>query len=356
MGLTFSSLIMLPPDIPEKKTVLDTLKRPLHDVRISVIDRCNFRCPYCMPENKYEENYSFLKEKEWLTFEEIVRLTNIFVRLGVSKVRLTGGEPLLRPKLCDLIKRLSEIPGIDDLALTTNGSLLAEYAAQLKASGLKRLTVSLDSLNPETFKKMSGNRGSVEKILKGLHAAEKAGFDSIKINTVIQQGVNDDSILDLVRFFRDTPHVLRFIEYMDVGNCNHWKGEDVVPSLKILNLIVEHFPIEPLEPLYFGEVASRYRIVGGRGEIGFISSVSHPFCQTCTRLRLSAEGQIYTCLFASQGSDLKKSLRDGTADENLQEIILKIWQKRKDRYSELRSEFLSHHRTFPKVEMFQVGG
>ncbi len=334
----------------------DKLNRPLHDLRISVIDRCNFRCPYCMPEEKYSKHYTFLKEKEWLSFDEIIHLVQLFAKVGVRKIRLTGGEPLLRPNLDDLISDLVKIPGIEDIALTTNGALLSAYAQALKEAGLKRLAVSLDSLNPEIFKFLSGQKGNVNTVLDGIKAAEKAGFESIKINVVVQKGINDQSIIDLVKYFRGTPHILRFIEYMDVGNCNSWKLESVVPSKDILRMINEQFPLIAVKANYYGEVAKRYRFLDGKGEIGFISSVTQSFCGDCTRARISTDGKIYTCLFGREGQDLKTPLREGVGDQTLFEIIKRVWQKREDRYSELRSQIHSTDSTPAKVEMFQIGG
>ncbi len=336
----------------------DQLIRPIQDLRISVIDRCNFRCPYCMPRDVYHQHYTFLKEKEWLTFDEITRLVKIFLQLGVTKVRLTGGEPLLRPHLTELIRRLAPLPGIEDLALTTNGSLLSQCAGELKKAGLKRLTVSLDSLNADEFRYLSGFKGALPQVLEGIKTAETCGFSPLKINVVIQKGVNDEGILNLARYFKGTPHILRFIEYMDVGNCNHWDYNEVMPSREIVKLIHAHFPIEPLKANYLGEVASRYRYVDGSGEVGFISSISQPFCGSCTRARLSTDGKLFTCLFASEGHDLKTPLRQGAADSDILKLIEKIWQRRDDRYSELRlseSLALSHSRA-RKVEMFQIGG
>ena len=335
----------------------DKLNRPIHDLRISVIDRCNFRCTYCMPEKEYSEHYQFLKKKEWLSFEEIFRLTQLFVSVGVTKVRLTGGEPLLRPGLSDLIRRLNQIPRIEDLALTTNGSLLIQQAQALKEAGLKRLTVSLDTLDEEIFYAMSGNLGSVEDVLEGIKGAERAGFKEIKINVVIQKGINEHTILDLVKYFKGTDHIIRFIEYMDVGNCNHWKSEFVVPSAEIVRRINEVFPLKLVKANYPGEVASRYQYQDGQGEIGFISSVTQPFCGSCSRLRLSTDGKIYTCLFAGQGTDLRTRLKEGASDEELLSIINSVWKKREDRYSETRFN-LSTSKSNPirKVEMFQIGG
>ncbi|MCB9771933.1 MAG: GTP 3',8-cyclase MoaA [Candidatus Omnitrophica bacterium] len=334
----------------------DSFDRPMQDLRISVIDRCNFRCTYCMPEEDYGKHYSFLQKKEWLTFGEIVRLTKLFVQLGVRKVRLTGGEPLLRPELNQLLTQLAQIT-IDDLALTTNGSLLSGQAKELfEAANHLRLTVSLDTLNEEIFHKMSGRRGSVAKVLEGIQKAKDTGFKNIKINAVIQKGVNTTSILDLVEYSRQTGHILRFIEYMDVGNCNHWESTAVVKSKDLLAQIASRYPLIPAVPNYFGEVAQRYRFLDGKGEIGFISSVSQPFCGSCTRLRLSTDGKLYTCLFACDGTDLRTPLREGATDAQLITIISKVWQKRADKYSENRYLFQSLKTHPPKIEMYQIGG
>lgn len=339
--------------------ITDTLHRPMRDLRISVIDRCNFRCPYCMPEHEFHKNYAFLKNDAWLSFGEIVRLAKIFVHFGVNKIRITGGEPLLRPNIDELIRDLSEIKASHanvDLALTTNGSLLFPYAKILHAAGLHRLTVSLDTLDEKIFKTLSGNRGDVKEILEGINAAQDAGFTSIKINAVIQRGVNDHTVLDLVEHFRSTLHVLRFIEYMDVGTCNHWDLKKVVPSKELLKIIAEKYPLEPLDANYDGEVAQRYRFKDGGGEIGFISAVSQPFCGSCTRARLSTDGKLFTCLFADSGTDLRSLIRSGASDEEIRNVIAKTWQLREDRYSELRAnpDFVKSHQH--KIEMFQIGG
>src|SRR3990167_6956876 len=278
----------------------DTLNRPLCDLRISVIDRCNFRCTYCMPDKEDSRHYSFLKSNDWLTFEEIVRLTKVFVGLGVTKIRLTGGEPLLRPNLVELVGRLRTIAGIKDLALTTNGSLLSQYARNLKDAGLDRITVSVDTLDARLFHQMNGNKGDLKKVLDGIKVCEELAFASIKINVVLQKGVNDRNILDLVGHFKGRKPVLRFIEYMDVGNCNHWDLRYVVPTREIVDLINTRFLLRPLAAKEFGEVAARYEFADGSGEIGFISSVTQPFCATCTRGRISAQGKMYTCLFRSE--------------------------------------------------------
>lgn len=334
----------------------DQFNRRLHDLRISVLDRCNFRCPYCMPADQFHHAYEFFKTSEWLSFEEIERLAKIFVSLGVKKLRLTGGEPLLRPHIDQLIQRLSVLQGIDDLALTTNGVLLSLWAPQLKTAGLKRLTVSLDTLDKEVFRYMSGDRGNVEDVLEGIQAAQAAGFKSIKINAVIQRGINDHTILDLVKHFRGSGHTLRFIEYMDVGNQNRWDYKYVVPSEEIARMINTHFSLERIGGTQDGETSERYRYKDGSGEIGFISSVTHAFCATCNRLRLSADGKMYTCLFATHSTDLRQSLRAGVSDKHLSDLISITWASRQDRYSELRSQIRQQKDQKPKVEMFQIGG
>jgi cyclic pyranopterin phosphate synthase len=334
----------------------DSFNRPLRDLRISVIDRCNFRCTYCMPSEKYDHNYTFLHKSDWLTFDEIARLTRLFVQLGVKKVRLTGGEPLLRPDLHLLVRDLNVIGGIEDLALTTNGSLLSKEADKLYQAGLKRLTVSLDTLDEKISRQMNGERGSVAQILDGIKAAEAAGFEAIKINTVVQRGVNEHTVLDLVRHFRGTPHVIRFIEYMDVGNQNHWNHAQVVPSLELVTKINQEIPLTPIGANYDSEVATRYAFKDGKGEIGFISSVSEPFCGSCSRARLSADGKFYTCLFATGGTDLRKCLRSGMKDEEILNLLTETWNARRDRYSEERADLSAHSKVLNKVEMFQIGG
>ncbi len=336
--------------------IRDSFARPMQDLRISVIDRCNFRCTYCMPQENYGEHYSFLQKNEWLTFGEIVRLTKLFVQLGVIKVRLTGGEPLLRPDLNHLIQQLGQLTGIEDLALTTNGAFLAGQANELYLAGLSRLTVSLDTLDERIFQHMNGGRGTVQQVLNGIDKATHAGFQNIKINAVIQQGVNDATLMDLVTYTREAGHILRFIEYMDVGNCNHWESTVVVPSKKILSLIARHYPLSAVKPNYYGEVAERYHFKDGQGEIGFISSVSQPFCGTCTRLRLSTDGKLYTCLFATSGTDLRTPLRNGATDAELIDIIAKVWHTRDDKYSENRYLFQALTPKPTKIEMYQIGG
>lgn len=330
---------------------LDRRGRPLRDLRLSVIEACNFRCGYCMPADQVPDDYG-LDSAARMSFDEIETLVRGFVRLGVNKLRLTGGEPLLRKRLPDLIARLSSIEGLEDLALTTNGSLLAAQAQALHRAGLRRLTVSLDALDPDLFRSMSGGRGEVAAVLAGIEAAAKAGFASLKINCVIQQGVNEDQVLPLVEHFRGSGHVLRFIEYMDVGTCNGWQRAQVVPSALLRDRISAVWPLQPLDANYRGEVATRYRFEDGRGEIGFVSSVSETFCGDCHRARVSADGRLYTCLFASEGTDLRATLADG--EDALVETMGQLWSRREDRYSELRGERESARGKH--VEMFLIGG
>lgn len=331
----------------------DTLNRPLRDLRISVTDRCNFRCTYCMPKEVFGPGYPFLEKSEMLTFPEIERLARAFVALGVEKIRLTGGEPLLRPNLEELTTSLASISGVQDLTLTTNGSLLAERAPTLRAAGLQRVSVSLDSLDDETFFAMNDVDFPVARVLKSIQAAADEGLTPVKVNMVVQRGVNEDSVLPMARHFHGSGHVLRFIEYMDVGTSNGWRMSDVVPSAELREWINAEMPIEPLEPNYVGEVANRYRYLDGGGEIGFISSVTQPFCGDCSRARLSADGKLFTCLFAKQGHDLRSLVRDGISDDGLMEVIAGIWSRRDDRYSELRT---AASVPTQKVEMHFVGG
>jgi cyclic pyranopterin phosphate synthase len=342
--------------LEELRRPRDTLNRPVRDLRISVMDRCNFRCPYCMPRETYHESYRFLASPERLSFEEIVRVTRLFVQLGVRKLRLTGGEPLLRANLPDLIGDLTAIPDVEDVALTTNGVLLSQHAAELKAAGLNRVTVSLDSLDPAVFARMSGGLGSVEEVLQGIAHARRAGLAPIKVNAVIQRGVNDSTVLDLVEHFRGTDVIVRFIEYMDVGNRNDWRAELVVPSKELLAQISARWPLEALERNYREEVAERYRFVDGRGELGFISSVTQPFCGSCSRARLSSDGVLYTCLFATSGTSLRDALRGGASDAQLLERIRGVWLGRADRYSERRARVREQAASQPKVEMYYIGG
>jgi len=340
---------------PEKsRPPVDTLRRPIHDLRISVMDRCNFRCPYCMPRETFHESYRFLKSSERLDFAEILRLARIFVRAGVRKLRITGGEPLLRPNLADLIGDLTQLPDIEDIALTTNGMLLGKYADELKAAGLQRITVSLDTLDPEVFTKMSGGFGDVREVLDGIEHARRAGLAPIKINTVVQRGVNDHTLLDLLEHFRGTGVIVRFIEYMDVGTRNHWNPALVVPSKELAARIHARWPIAPRERNYRGEVAERYAYDDGAGELGFISSVSQPFCGDCSRARISSDGSFYTCLFATQGTDLRAPLRAGASDDELYDLVRGVWTGRRDRYSELRASLRVTE--LHKVEMNYIGG
>jgi cyclic pyranopterin phosphate synthase len=343
-------------DIRGAQNPLDRMGRALHDLRISVMDRCNFRCPYCMPKEQFHEHYEFLKSRERLSFEEITRLTKLFAGLGVRKVRLTGGEPLLRANLADLVGDLTGIPGIEDIALTTNGVLLANHAVDLHANGLRRITVSLDSLDKEIFTRLSGGFGALDQVLAGIDAAIAAGLSPVKINAVIERGVNDHTALDLVERFRGTPVIVRFIEFMDVGNRNHWRPDMVVPSKELAARVHERWPMHPVSQNYRGEVAQRWRFDDGGGEVGFISSVSQPFCGACSRARLSSEGRFYTCLFASEGIDLRAPLRGGADDAELLRIVRGAWLGRADRYSELREELRGTAAESKKIEMYYIGG
>lgn len=333
--------------------VTDTRGRPVRDLRISVTDRCNFRCTYCMPKEIFGRDYEFLSRDLLLSFDEIERLTRAFVALGVRKIRLTGGEPLLRRGIEDLVARLAGIDEVDDLTLTTNGALLTRKAEALAAAGLDRVTVSLDSLDDDVFEAMNDVGFPVAGVLEGIDAAAAAGLVPIKINMVVKRGVNEESIVGMARQFRGTGHILRFIEFMDVGTTNGWRLDDVVPAAEVVRRIDEVFPLEPVPPNYPGEVARRFRYRDGAGEIGVIASVTQPFCGDCTRARISAEGVLYTCLFASKGTDLRSLLREGVGDEELAEILAAVWGARADRYSEIRS---SATRGLARVEMSYIGG
>lgn len=333
-------------------TLTDTLNRPLRDLRISVTDRCNFRCVYCMPKEIFGPDYQFLSRDQILTFEEIERLARIFAAHDVRKIRLTGGEPLVRRDLHLLVSMLSAIPDLD-LTMTTNGALLAKQARALKDAGLKRVTVSLDSLDNETFKAMNDVDFSVENVLAGMDAAANVGLGPIKVNMVVKRGLNESSILPMSRYFREKGYILRFIEYMDVGHSNGWRMDDVVPAAEIIKMINAEMPVEPLDPNYRGEVAERWRYKDGSGEIGVVASVTQAFCSTCNRARLSAEGKLYTCLFAIKGHDFRDLMRGGATDQELSQEIARVWGKRGDRYSELRSE---NTISLPKVEMSHIGG
>ncbi len=334
-------------------TTRDTLQRPLRDLRISVTDRCNFRCTYCMPKEVFGRGYDFLPREDVLSFEEIARLARIFIAQGVEKVRLTGGEPLLRRHLDRLVAMLSEIGALRDLTLTTNGSLLCEQAAKLRAAGLRRLTVSLDSLDDATFRAMNDVDFPVHRVLAGIDAALAAGFAPIKINMVVKRGLNDGDVVAMARRFRGPAFIVRFIEFMDVGNTNGWRLDQVVPAAEIVARIAAELPLDPLPAQYSGEVARRYRHRDGGGEIGVIASVTRPFCRDCTRARISAEGRLYTCLFAGEGRDLRTPLRVGATDEELAALLRGVWSARTDRYSELRSAATLAR---PKVEMAHIGG
>jgi cyclic pyranopterin phosphate synthase len=332
----------------------DALKRPLRDLRISIIDNCNFRCPYCMPAEIFGENYVFLRKDQLLSFDEIERLARIFVGLGVKKIKITGGEPLLRPWVHELISRLVQIPGLSDVGMITNGYHLGKLAPYLKEAGLSRVSISLDSLDPDRFRELNGRGKQLDVVMDGIESAERNGFSPIKLNMVVQRGINDDEVLDFVEFARRKPYVPRFIEYMDVGNRNRWERTMVVPSKELLGRIRERYTVEPLDEQYHGEVADRYSINGGEGEIGFISSVSQPFCQDCTRARISADGSLYTCLFAQHGTDLRELVRSGESDESIAQRIKDVWEHRTDRYSERRAE--ERQKDQQKVEMYYIGG
>lgn len=309
-----------------------------------------------MPEAEFHSEYEFLKRQQRLTYDEIIRVAAAAIDLGVSKIRLTGGEPLLDKNIDALIERIAALPGVQDLALTTNGMLLAGAAEKLAHAGLHRVTVSLDSLDKDVFRSMSGGRGDLDKVLSGIKAAESAGLGPIKINVVVQKGVNDHTLLDLLEYFRGSGNIVRLIEFMDVGNCNGWRMNQVVPSRDLLEKIGRRWPLRPVGKNYAGEVARRYEYVDGAGEIGFISSVTEPFCGDCSRARLSADGMLYTCLFANQGTDLRESLRNGADDDELRDILSSIWLQRADRYSELRTPELAEHHVLKKVEMYRIGG
>ena len=330
----------------------DRLGRPLRDLRISVTDRCNFRCVYCMPKEIFGKDYQFLERSALLSFEEITRIARLFTRLGVEKIRLTGGEPLVRRNLEQLIGQLALIPGLD-LTLTTNGSLLAKKAQALHAAGLKRITVSLDSLDDAVFKAMNDVDFPVARVIEGIDAAAAAGFAPVKVNMVVKRGLNEHSILPMARFFRERGHILRFIEYMDVGATNGWRMDDVVSAREIVDIISREMPLEPAVANYSGEVAERWRYKDGGGEIGVIASVTQAFCRDCTRARISTEGQLYTCLFATSGHDLRGLIRGGANDDEILERIGSVWSAREDRYSEIRGL-----NTVPlkKIEMSYIGG
>jgi len=327
--------------------------RPLRDLRISVTDRCNFRCTYCMPKELFGREYEFMPREQLLTFEEITRVAAAAAVLGVNKIRITGGEPLVRAGLPELVSMLAAIDGIDDLTMTTNGSILARKAEELAKAGLSRVSVSLDSIDDATFRAMNDVDFGVAGVLEGIEAAAAAGLGPVKINAVVKRGVNDQDLVAMAKHFRGSGHILRFIEYMDVGTTNGWRLDDVVPAQRILDAISAEFPVEPVDATYRGEVAARYRYLDGSGEIGVITSVTAPFCSDCTRLRLSAEGSVYTCLFASTGSDLRALVRSGADDSAVVAALSQIWEERTDRYSEIRSEGTDG---WERVEMSYIGG
>lgn len=336
--------------------IVDKLNRRIYDLRLSVIDACNFRCKYCMPVYNGTDPYTFLNKNDRLTADEYVRLARIFVSLGVSKIKITGGEPLLRKDLVEIIESISNIPQLDDIALTTNGYWLARCAKPLFNAGLNRINVSLDALNDDTFSVLNGVGVGSERILQGIFAAQEAGFNPIKVNVLVYKGINDDAVLEMAEFFRGTGIILRFIEYMDVGNRNGWQSSRVTPSSEILNIIGEVYPLIPIDQNYYGEVANRYRYVDGKGEIGFISSVTQTFCGSCNRIRVSSDGKMYTCLFASKSTDLRSLLRDSKSDQDIADHITAIWQGRTDRYSEERISQKGTTTKEEKVEMYQIGG
>jgi cyclic pyranopterin phosphate synthase len=338
--------------LPSPNAPLDRRARPLRDLRVSVTDRCNFRCVYCMPREIFGRDYQFLDRADLLTFEEITRLVGVMQPLGVQKVRLTGGEPLVRRDLDRLVAMLAGLDGLD-LTLTTNGALLASQARALRQAGLQRVTVSLDSLDDAVFRRMNDADFPVRRVLEGIEAAAAAGLRPVKVNMVVKRGVNEDSIVPMARHFRGSGHILRFIEFMDVGQTNGWRMDDVVPAEEILARVQAEFPLEPLQANYAGEVAGRWRYRDGAGEVGVIASVTRPFCGGCTRARLSADGALYTCLFAARGHDLRALVRGGETDEGLQRSIAGLWTTRDDRYSELRTAATA---TGPKVEMSFIGG
>ena len=337
----------------QPRALCDTLGRPLHDLRISVTDRCNLRCTYCMPEEHFGEAYEFLQRRDLLSFEEITTVARVIAALGSVKLRLTGGEPLLRKDLPVLVAMLREIPGIEDIALTTNGLLLPQFAQALRDAGVQRITVSLDSIDDATLAQISGRPIAASDVLAGIDAAREAGFEKIKVNAVVQKGVNDQDILPLATHFRGTGVILRFIEFMDVGTLNGWNRTTVVTGAEMLTHIAARYPLEAVAPNYTGEVAARYRYTDGQGEVGFITSVSQPFCSNCSRLRLAPNGDLYTCLFGNQGHALKPLFNDGATEEDLRNYIQSVWRNRADRYSEIRTDATA---SSDKVEMYHIGG
>ncbi|HDR3655422.1 TPA: GTP 3',8-cyclase MoaA [Bacillus cereus] len=335
------------------ENIKDSLKRPLQDLRISVIDRCNFRCTYCMPAEVFGPDYAFLKEELLLTFDEIERLARLFISMGVNKIRLTGGEPLLRKDLSTLIARLTNLEGLQDIGLTTNGIHLAKQAKALKDAGLKRVNISLDAIEDHVFQKINGRNISTKPVLKGVQAAKAAGLE-VKVNMVVKKEMNDSQILHMARYFKEQEIQLRFIEFMDVGSTNGWNFEQVITKEQLIEKINRVYPIEPVKPRYFGEVAKMYRYVGSDAEVGFITSVSESFCSSCTRARISADGKFFTCLFGTKGTDLRTLLRENISDASLLKILQHTWRYRTDRYSDERTVESTSKR--PKVEMSYIGG
>lgn len=336
-----------------REKITDSLQRPLQDLRISVIDRCNFRCTYCMPAEVFGPDYAFLQEEFLLTFDEIERLAKLFVGMGVKKIRLTGGEPLLRKDLPKLIQRLAKLDGLTDIGLTTNGIHLTKQAKALKEAGLHRVNVSLDAIEDDVFREINGRNISTKPVLKGIAAAKEVGLD-VKVNMVVKKGMNDSQILPMAAYFKEQKIPLRFIEFMDVGSTNGWNFEQVITKQELIEKISQVYPIEPVDPHYFGEVAKRYRYVDSDVEVGFITSVSESFCSSCTRARISADGKFYNCLFATKGTDLRSLLREGISDTDLLQVVQNIWEYRKDRYSDERTEESANNR--PKIEMSYIGG
>ncbi|PEY42481.1 GTP 3',8-cyclase MoaA [Bacillus cereus] len=336
-----------------REKITDSLQRPLQDLRISVIDRCNFRCTYCMPAEVFGPDYAFLQEEFLLTFDEIERLAKMFVGMGVKKIRLTGGEPLLRKDLPKLIARLAKLEGLTDIGLTTNGIHLTKQAKALKEAGLNRVNVSLDAIEDDVFRKINGRNISTKPVLKGIAAAKAAGLD-VKVNMVVKKGMNDSQILPMAAYFKEQGISLRYIEFMDVGSTNGWNFEQVITKQELIEKISQIYPIEPVDPHYFGEVAKRYRYVGSDTEVGFITSVSESFCSSCTRARISADGKFYTCLFATKGTDLRSLLREDISDTDLLKVVQNVWEYRQDRYSDERTEESANNR--PKIEMSYIGG
>jgi cyclic pyranopterin phosphate synthase len=348
---------------PPTGSVQDRFARPLHDLRISITDRCNFRCVYCMPKEVFDKDYQYLPHDSLLTFEEITRIARLFIEHGVEKIRLTGGEPLLRKNIEKLIEMLAGLRTVSgkplDLTLTTNASLLARKAQSLKDAGLQRVTVSLDALDDAAFKRMNDVDFAVSEVLHGIEVAHSVGLGPIKVNMVVKRGMNEQEILPMARHFKGTPHILRFIEFMDVGASNGWNMQDVIPSAEIVRRISAEMPLQPVDPNYTGETAERWRYVDGGGEVGMISSVTQAFCKDCTRARLSTEGKLYTCLFATRGHDLRSLMREGRSDAELSGAIAQLWRARSDRYSELRTintDGLSRTGGERKVEMSYIGG